>query len=412
MQSHRVSDKAFTRKHSLTLPNLIEIFLNTSHRSIKAELDDFFYKKAPASFKRQLLTTGAFTKARCKFKASAFTELLHKTVAYIYTKIPRSQRKSWYGFRTLAVDGSDLTLPDVPELIQTFGTQNNDSDVLVPMTKLSLLYDVHLKLPIDAQLDKKHSSERDLAVRHLKQTQENDLLLYDRGYYAYWLVLQHILLKLHFCFRVKSNACTQVKDFIQSGKKQAIITLNPTHDMKQKAVDKGLSITQVKVRLIRIKTPKGVYVLMTSLTDQKKYSTKDFYELYPLRWNIEEAYKIQKAFLDVEDFSGRTVHSIQQDVHASILIQALVAIECFASQPYIPAKVNQRKHAYAINFVVAIRSLKRRLIETLDHALDSLNIYRWLKAIARNLTIIKPDRSFERTKVRCRRQKMRTGYKI
>ncbi len=53
MQSHRVSDKAFIRKHSLTLPNLIEIFLNTLHRSIKAELDDFFYKKAPASFKNK-----------------------------------------------------------------------------------------------------------------------------------------------------------------------------------------------------------------------------------------------------------------------------------------------------------------------------------------------------------------------
>ena len=282
----------------------------------------------------------------------------------------------------------------------------------MPMAKLSLLYDVHTKLSIDAQLDRKHSSERDLAVLHLEQTQENDLLLYDRGYYAYWLVLQHILLNLNFCFRVKGKACTQVKDFIKSGKRQAIITLNPTQDMRQKALDKDLAITVVTVRLIRIKTPKGVYILMTNLIDQKKYPSKDFYELYHLRWNIEEAYKIQKAFLDVEDFSGRTVHSIQQDVHASILIQAFVAIEYFASQPYIPAQVRQRQHGYVINFAMAIRSFKRRLIETLNPALDSNNIYRWLKAIARNLTIVKPDRSFQRTKVRCRRQKIRKGYKI
>jgi len=387
------------------------MFLNTSHRSIKAELDDYFYKKSPTSFRRQLLTKGAFSKARRKFKATAFIDLLHKTVDYFYTQVPQSQRNNWYGFRTLAVDGSDLTLPNETDLIQIFGTQNNNSDVVVPMAKLSLLYDVHSKLPLDAQLDRKHSSERDLAVRHLERTQDNDLLLYDRGYYAYWLVLQHILLSRDFCFRLKNNACTQVKDFIKSGKKQVIITLNSSDDMQQKALDRGLEIVNFKVRLIRIKTPKGVYVLMTSLTNQKKYATKHFYELYHLRWNIEEAYKVQKAFLNVEDFSGRTAHSIRQDVHASILIQALVAIECFASQPYIPKKVQQRQHPYQINFMMAIRSLKRRLIDVLSTTLDAFDIYRWLTAIARNLTIIKPDRSFERTKVRCRRQKLRTGYK-
>ncbi len=109
----------------------------------------------------------------------------------------------------------------------------------------------------------------------------------------------------------------------------------PSDDMLQKALNRGLPIEEFKVRIIRIKTPKGVYVLMTSLTDQKKYATKHFYELYHLRWNIEEAYKIQKTFLNIEDFSGRTVHSIKQDVHTSVLIQAVVAIECFASQPFI-----------------------------------------------------------------------------
>jgi len=67
---------------------LIEIFLNTSHRSIKAELDDYFYKKSPSSFRQQLLTKGAFSKARRQFKAIAFIDLLHKIVAYFYTQVP------------------------------------------------------------------------------------------------------------------------------------------------------------------------------------------------------------------------------------------------------------------------------------------------------------------------------------
>jgi len=327
LETHRVSETDFTRKSALSLPNLIELFLNTSHRSIKAELDNFFLKKDPTSFGKQLLTKGALTKARSKLKETAFTELLHKSVSYFYREVPQRLRSNWHGFRTLAVDGSDLVLPDYPALIDTFGVQTNASSVSLPMAKLSFLYDTYLDMPIDVQLDRKHASERDLAVNHLAQTDENDLMLYDRGYFAYWFVLLHVLLKREFCFRLRSNANTQVKNFIESGKKQAVITLEGTQGMQQKALEKGLDIVAVRVRLIHIKTAKGSYVLMTSLTTTTRYPAKHFYDLYPLRWRVEEGYKKQKAFLDVEDFSGRTVHSIKQDVHASALVHALVAMD-------------------------------------------------------------------------------------
>lgn len=333
-------------------------------------------------------------------------------MAYFYRQVPLNKRSNWHGFRTLAVDGSDLVLPDYPALADTFGVHNNASAVNVPMAKLSFLYDTCLDMPIDVQLDRKHSSERDLAVNHLAQTHENDLMLYDRGYYAYWFVLLHVLLKREFCFRLQSNANKQVKDFIESGKKQRVITLEGTQGMQQKAHKKGLEIMDMKVRLIRIKTSKGSYVLMTSLIDTTRYPAKHFYDLYHLRWRVEEGYKKQKAFLDVEDFSGRTVHSIKQDVHASALVHALVAMECFASKGFIPANVALRKYSYKINFAEAIQSFKRNIIEWLDFQLSEIEVYKRLKAMARNLTIIKPERSFEREKVRCRRKKLRRGYKV
>ncbi len=280
------------------------------------------------------------------------------------------------------------------------------------MAKLSFLYDTTLDMPIDVQLDGAHTSERDLAVKHLEQTQENDLLLYDRGYYAYWFVLQHALQKRAFCFRLKVNANTQVKDFILSGKKQMIIVLESTEATQQKAGERALEVIPVTVRLIRIKTTQGYYVLMTSLIEAKRYPLNDFYNLYHLRWRVEEVYKKQKAFLDVEDFSGRTVHSIKQDVHASALIHTLIAMECFAAKGYIQVSVESREYNYKINFAEAIQSFKRRIIEMLTYRLNDCDISMWLQAISRNLTIIKPNRSFEREKLRCRRKKLRKGYKV
>nr|WP_299881733.1 IS4 family transposase [uncultured Cocleimonas sp.] len=386
--------------------------LNTSHRSIKSEVSDFFLKKSPRSYRKQLLSKGAFTKARSKFKETALIELLQKSVSSFYRKVPLRERSQWHGFRTLAVDGSDLALPDYPDIRQTFGAHSNDSDVSVPMAKLSFLYDTFLDMPIDVQLDGNYSNERELAVNHLSQTGDNDLMLYDRGYYAYWFVLLHTHRQREFCFRLRRNANRQVQQFIDANKKQAIITLEATPGMRQQALEKGLEIVPVQVRLIRIKTSKGSYVLMTSLTDTRRYPAKHFYDLYHLRWRVEEGYKKQKAFLDVEDFSGRTVHSIKQDVHASAMVHALVAMECFAANDYRDPRIEKRKHRYKINFAEAIQSLKRRIIILLTERLNCFDIYKWLKAIATNLTIIKSGRSFERTKVRCRRKKLRKGYKV
>lgn len=390
---------------------MIELFLNTQHHSLKAELNRFFQQKFPLSFGYRNLSSAAVTKARPKFKASAFIELLHKAVDYAYHHLPRTKQKGWHGFRTLAVDGSDLTLPNKPSLLAFFGGHGNNNSPDKPMAKLSCLYDVYLDLPIDAQLDRKHASERELAIRHLEVTKDNDLLLYDRGYYAYWFVLEHTLRERAFCLRLRSNANKQIKAFTQSNKKQAIITLNPSEGMCKQTHDKGLECIDITVRLIRIKTSKGQYVLMTSLTDKKRYPMKDFYALYHARWRVEEGYKVQKAFLEVENFSGQTVHSIQQDVHASILIHALSALACIASKTSITQAVIERKKDYKINVAMIIRSLKGSLIALLTGKMSGKNIYLWLKYLAKELSIIKPNRSFERCKVRCRREMYRTGYK-
>ena len=360
---------------------------------------------------QQNLTSASVTKARAKFKASAFTELLHHSVDLVYSQLPKKQRPGWHSFRTLAVDGTDLHLPNKSELLETFGGQKNQSDQLKPMTKLSCLYDVYLDMPLDARLGRKHASERELAVHHLELTQDNDLLLYDRGYYAYWFVLQHVLKQREFCFRVRRKANKQIEAFIQSGKKQVIISLEPTEDMTQQALNRGLSITPFKVRLIRIKTSKGYYTLLTSLTDTRAYPMKDFYTLYHARWRIEEGYKTQKCFLEIENFSGQSVHTIQQDVHASILMHALTAISCIANKCSIAKSVTQRKRKYKQSVVMTMRSLKAALVDLLHNRLDLRGIYLWLKNLAMNLTVIKPDRSFERKKVRCRRQILRAGYK-
>ncbi len=87
-------------------------------------------------------------------------------------------------------------------------------------------------------------------------------------------------------------------------------------------------------------------------------------------------------------------------------------MECFSGKGYIDSRVQNRKNRYKINFAEAIQSFKLRIVVMLNYRLNSTDLFKWLKAIERNLTIIKPERSFEREKVRYRRKKLRKGYKV
>ena len=64
---------------------------------------------------------------------------------------------------------------------------------------------------------------------------------------------------------------------------------------------------QVKCRLVKVKDEQGnIQVLCTSLLDPVKYKLEELGELYRIRWAIEEGYKMYKARVQVEAFSGKT----------------------------------------------------------------------------------------------------------
>lgn len=308
------------------------------------------------------------------------------------------------------MDGSKYALPNTPEVIKEFGGQDNQFGIK-PMALGSCLYDVYQGIVLDSKIAHYNSSERDMAFEHLQHTSENDLILYDRGYSAYWLALAHIIFKRDFCMRIRSNFNKQTIAFEESSKRDAVITLDPSAEMIAKAKQKGLSIKPVTVRLLKVKTTKGEYLLMTSLVDNTHYPHKDFAGLYHMRWQIEEAYKTQKCRFEVENFSGESILSIQQDYHACMLNHVLTAISCHYAQSYINQRVSKRKLAYKINFSKAISSVKDGLINGLNANLMEIDIRQSLQTISRNLTPIRAGRSFERVKMRCRRPMLRKGYR-
>ena len=138
------------------------------------------------------VTNSAFSKARKKFSAHAFIELNQQASDEFYAL---ADIQTWYGFRVLGVDGTKYHLPDNEVIVAKFGGQSNQHTE-VPMALGSCLYDVFQGLVIDARLAPYKSSERELAYKHLASAQAKDLIVYDRGYPAFWLFSAHEALGL------------------------------------------------------------------------------------------------------------------------------------------------------------------------------------------------------------------------
>ena len=97
-----------------------------------------------------------------------------------------------------------------------------------------------------------------------------------------------------------------------------MIHINPSGDFLKKADKKNKSEAQpIKSRVIKPISPDGtVSALLTDLHDLNKFSAKPITELYFRRWEVENHYRDEKIFLEIEKFHTGTVNGILQALFA------------------------------------------------------------------------------------------------
>ena len=78
-----------------------------------------------------------------------------------------------------------MRLPNEPDITEYFGVHNGHQDQQpCAMGMASVFYDVLNHIVIDAGIHPRLTSERQCAEDHLQFSDENDLVLFDRGFLA------------------------------------------------------------------------------------------------------------------------------------------------------------------------------------------------------------------------------------
>jgi hypothetical protein len=159
----------------------------------------------------------------------------------------------------------------------------------------------------------------------------------------------------------------------------------------------------IKLRVLRFMLDSGIEeVLVTNLFDES-LGLQEFKTLYFKRWGIEVKFLELKSRLQIENFTGDTIISVEQDFYASIYLSNMVALAKNEANEKI-AQNNQDKslkYEYKVNTNILIGTLKDSLVLMLledDSKKRNAMFHRVMQEITKNMVPIRPGRSNTRRK--------------
>lgn len=256
--------------------------------------------------------------ARKKFSSKLFLDLNQALLDEL-----SFQTNFWQGRRLFAVDGSKIVLP---KLLEKSGFKPEKKESHYPMGLLSCLYEVETQLIHDISLNN-HGNERKAAIAHFHKLSADDIVIYDRGYFAFNLLAAHRQNKHDFVMRFsEKTGVKELEEFIRENadqeSAQSTVRISPASAQSKKKLAKDFPSEDKEflVRLIKYVYDGKPYYLITSLLNMKIYPKSCFSDLYHSRWGVEEAYKQLKVYLLKKEFHGNCHTTVRQEIYASVLV--------------------------------------------------------------------------------------------
>lgn len=336
----RFKPEYFTRNRKMPFHKLLKFLLSMFKFSAQAALNKFF-EEDDITMSQQ-----ALSKARNKFDYTPFLKIFRGVRDAFYSKENIIALERFEKMLIIAIDGSEIALPNIPKLREKFG--GTGSKASSPTARASIAYDVLNDFVMDASFTPLAENERTLAAQHIENVGKiidlkEALFIMDRGYPCEELIRQ-LSEESNYLMRLKSKFNTEI-DLLPLGSH----TLTLYKD--------------VDVRIVKLMLPSGeIETLITNLFDLDESAFK---ALYFKRWPVEVKYDIVKNKLELPNFGGVTENIIMQDFWISMYMLNMAAIAKHEADEKIAAdrmdKMN--KYEYQANVNTIIGSLRNRLAE-------------------------------------------------
>ena len=326
-------------------------------------------------------TAAAYCKARMRVNLEVLHLLLQRCVEGLQRETFGTAR--WLGHRVFHVDGSSFSMPDTPELQARFGQQGQQKPGCGFPTAHWLVL-LHAGTGMITKMLAAPLRTHDMAgVAELHpELRAGDVLVADRGFCSYVhlaLLLQrgvHGLLRIHQRTivdftpgRAHVHPCRGKADRKQGKPRSRWIKLLAKNDqmvewLKPTQRPQWMSQQQyaalpasLVVRELRYTThergfrPRQI-TLVTTLTDDRRYTLTELARLYQQRWEVETNFAHLKTTMKMDVLKCKTVDGVLRELQVFALIYNMVR------QVMLAAASRQGVDVRRISFIDALRWLQ------------------------------------------------------
>ena len=421
-EGYKNKDNAFTRERKMGFKDFIWYLTFQKGRTTSMELDEYLKNKNGTyeiSISKQ-----AFSKQRLNLKPQIFIDLYKDYLIDFYENYPE-EVKTYKGYYICAIDGSLFEIPNTKELRETYKTQKNSSgDRESARARVSGIYDIENGFMLDALIKDSGEGEKELAKKNIENTSKilnlkKCIIIFDRGYPGIDLIWYLEKLKIKYIFRLQTKMYEKEKNSMK--REDEWIELDVTGDRLRKISDKKTkeelkSQKRLKVRMSKVILDTGEIEYLLSNIPEDIILPEEMKSTYFKRWQIEIGYDILKNKLHLENFTGKTKITIEQDFYAQIYtFNVLQDIKNTNTRRIQEKQRNKKlKYQYKVNINILAGWLKNILIAVMftEDGDEQERLYHIIVEKAeKNLVAIKPNRTNIRKPYTSGRNKYRTNLR-
>lgn len=328
------------------------------------------------------VSASAFCQARNKLSTDLLRKVLHGAAGKMDSTFRGESR--WNRRRVFAVDGCKLNLQRSRELDADFGRPEGGH---VPMATVSALVNVMTQVPSDVVINRYAACERQMLLDHLEVLQAGDVVVLDRGYPSHEvlrILLEH---EIDFLVRVPAtNSFDAIDDLRASGGDDYRVLIPPADDARR-------GREAIELRAVMLANPKGEQSFYLTSLRRAHFSRAQLTELYHLRWQVEELFKLEKSvYFDQRQFHAKSALGVRQE----ILAQAIYVVIARFLLASAANRVDAPYHDISVKSAVLALAdyLTRLCLDDPERAIHSLP--RLLERVARTRDRRRPGRSCPR----------------
>jgi hypothetical protein len=328
------------------------------------------------------ISAASFCTARHKITPELLRNMLHDIASTFETTFG-SQR--WFGRRVFAIDGAKINLQRGDDLEAAFGVPEG---AYCPQVLVSVLLDVCAKAPVDVEVSPFASSEREHLHNMLSSLERGDVLVLDRGYPSHEVLQTLVQEGIDFLVRVPStHTFAAIDELRESDGDDFLYYVDPPKGSPPEW-------TRLTLRAVRLKNADGEESFYFTTLPRKHFSRARLRELYHMRWEAEEFYKLLKGpYIGQGQFRSKSPVGIEQEIRALVLFLAIARVlmataadVCDVDYPSLSQKAA----------VLGLADYVTRLFLSTDPDYSRGELQALLQRIARKPYKRRPDRTFPR----------------